>query len=177
VRAFHDRLGRQQISADVRWLPPDMRARGRNGLLIGLMALLPLLAFAGFAVLTSLASYRSADETRLRSTARALASAVDAELGRYVAVLETLASSPLLDDPVNVEALEARFRVVGEAWGGWIALVDQPPDYQILATTRRESGGPLPSAIPPGLPPTRGESIAGVFRDGRPALSDLFVGR
>lgn len=150
-----------------------MGNRGR--LVSGLGALLPLVVFAGFATLATLDAYRAADETRLRSTASALATAVDAELGRYIAALEVLSLSPLLDDPMDVDAVEARFRVLADAWGGWIVLIDHPPTYQTLANTRRVAGAPLPPAMPPGSGPELAGSIASLFRDGRPAVSDLFT--
>lgn len=145
-------------------------------MLVSLTTLLPVVVFAGYAVFTALSSYRLADDIRLRSTARALASAVDAELGRYVTALETLAHSPLLDDPVDIDAVEARFRTVAEQLGGWIVLIGQSPGYQMLANTRRNHGSGLPPALPAGSPSTLSDPIAGVFRDGRPAVSDLFIG-
>lgn len=154
-----------------------MNTRRHGNILIGLAALLPLVAFAGFAVFAALGSYRALDETRLRSTARALASAVDAELGRYIAALETLAQSQVLDDPLDIDAVVTRFRAVGDAWGGWIVLIDQPPGYRMLAHTLRSPDAPLPPAIPPDSPPALSEPIAAVFRDGQPAVSDLFVGQ
>lgn len=156
---------------------PDVMIRRRvTTTLVWLVTLLPVFAFAAFAVLSAMASYRLADENRLRNTSRALASAIDAELGRYITALETLAQSPILNDPIDAAGIDSHFRSVAEALGGWLVLIDQPPGYQMLFNTLRAPGFPLPPAIPTGTPPSLSEPVAGVFRNGRPAVSDLFSG-
>lgn len=149
---------------------PRRTSHGRGGGF--LLALLPLLAFAAFAVFTALGAYRAADEARLRATAGALAAAVEARIAVYVAAMETLAQSPLLDDPRNAEAFGHRARLVAERLGGAIVLVGPPPGLRMLANTHRLPGAPLPSAWD-------GDSeaqMAAVFASGLPTISDLFLG-
>ena len=152
-------------------------SRKRRGvLLMGLGALLPLVAFAGFAIVTALGAFRAADEARLRDTARALATAVDAQLGIYVTALETLATSRLFDGPLDVDAFEVRARLVGDRLGGWIVLFEEPPHYQMLANTRRQPGALLPSALPPEQQGALLPAYTALFAEGQPTISDLFQG-
>jgi C4-dicarboxylate-specific signal transduction histidine kinase len=141
-----------------------------------LLALLPVVAFAGFTLFTAIGAFRAADEPRLRDTARALAAAVDAQLGIYVTALETLATSRLLDGPLDVDAFEARARSVGDRLGGWIVLFEGPPHYQMLANTRRQPDAPLPSALPPEQRGALLPAYSALFAEGRPTISDLFQG-
>jgi len=148
--------------------------RWRGTSLLGFVALLPLLAFAIFATLSALGSYRTADEARLRDTARALAAAVDAQLGSYVVALETLATSPLFDGALDADVFDERVRPVGERLGGWIVLFDEPPGYQMLANTRRQPGAPLPSVMLPEQQLALRSAHATLFSEGRTTISDLF---
>ena len=152
---------------------PARRVHKRRGiLLVGLATLLPLVGFAGSALVSALGAYRTIDEERLQYTARAVAAAVDAQLGTYITALEMLATSRLLDGPLDAEAFEARAREASDRLGGGIVLIDAPPDFQMLANTRRQPGVPLPRAVHP-----EGEPIlAGVFATGVPGVSDLFTG-
>jgi C4-dicarboxylate-specific signal transduction histidine kinase len=150
--------------------------RPRGVLVASFAALLPLLVFAAFALTAALGAFRASDEARLRDTARALAAAVDAQLGSYVAVLETLAGSPILNGPMDAAAFEARARIVGERMGGWIVLIGEPPGYQMLANTRRQPGASLPSAVQLEGQEVLLAPLAGLFSDGRPGISDLFPG-
>jgi PAS domain-containing protein len=135
---------------------------------MGVAALLPLVALAAFATLSALGSYRASDQARLRDTARALAAAVDAKLDAYVAALETLATSPLLDGALDAQAFEARARPVGALLGGTIALLGPGPEYEVLATTGRRPTSPLSDALRMALSATIGA--------GEPGISDLFEG-
>ncbi len=148
--------------------PARTSLKRRGVLLAGLVALLPLLAFAIFATLAALRSYRASDEARLRDTAYALAAAVEAQLSSYVAALQTLATSPLLDGALDAEAFEARARPVSDLLGGTIALLGPGPDYPVLATTGRRPIRPLSDALKAELDATIGT--------GRPGISDLFEG-
>jgi C4-dicarboxylate-specific signal transduction histidine kinase len=145
-------------------------------LLAGLVALLPVVAFAGFTFFHAHGAFRAADEARLRDTARALAAALDAQLGTYVTALETLAISRLLDGPLDVDAFEVRARSVGDRLGGWIVLLEEPPHYQMLANTRRQPGAPLPSALVPEQQGALLQAYSALFAEGRPIISDLFQG-
>ena len=153
-----------------------MLDRRRGISLLGFVALLPLAAFASFAVVTALDTYRAAGEVRLRDTARALASGVDAELGRHFAALETLATSPLLDTSLDLAAFEENARTIGNRLGGWIVLIGPPPVYEMQANTRRMPGSALPSTLPADGYAALSVPLASVFGEGLSAVSDLFAG-
>jgi C4-dicarboxylate-specific signal transduction histidine kinase len=145
-------------------------------LIVGAFAIFPAILFVILSLSTTLTLYRSNDEARLQSTARALASAVDAQLGRYVSALETLATSNLLDSGAAAGAFEERARTVGARLGGWIVLIGPPPDYMMRANSLRVPGTPLPSALPKGHEQALLPALDEVFQHSRPAISDLFPG-
>lgn len=154
---------------------PTMRWRVRL-FPLSLVALLPLLAFAGFTAITALDAYRSVDNARLQATARAVAAAVDAQIGSHVAALEALANSPLLDNPQDAPAFAARIRHWAETVGGWLVVLDQPPSYRPLANTLTFSGAALPETLPQETREALAQALGSVFESGRPAVSDLFDG-
>lgn len=154
---------------------PTMRRRVRL-FPLSLVALLPLLAFAGFAALTALDAYRSVDNARLQAIARAVAAAVDAQIGSHVTVLQALANSPLLDNPRDAPAFAARIRHWAETAGGWIVVLDEPPSYRPLANTLTLSGPALPETLPQETREALAQALGSVFESGRPAVSDLFAG-
>lgn len=157
--------------------PPTRTDHHRRGIFwIGFLALLPLLIFAGFATYTAQGLYRAADEARLRDTARALAAAVDTELGGHVAAIRALASSEMLTGEVNAELFAARSRAVGEQFGGWIVLLDAAPDHRVLALSTQADQRNLPATLPPGSRQALGPLLTEVFEHGRVGLSDLFEG-
>ncbi|WP_431301356.1 hypothetical protein [Sediminicoccus sp. BL-A-41-H5] len=139
-------------------------------------ALLPLLAFAGFAAITALEAYRAVDNARLQATARAVAAAVDAQIGSHVTALQALANSPLLDDPQDAAAFATRIRPWAETVGGWLVVLDQPPSYRPLANTLTLSGPTLPETLPQQAREALAQALGSVFESGRPAVSDLFDG-
>jgi C4-dicarboxylate-specific signal transduction histidine kinase len=143
---------------------------------LSLVALLPLIAFAYFAGITALDAYRSVDNARLQATARAVAAAVDTQIGSHVGALQALANSPLLDDPRDAPIFAARIRHWAETAGGWLVVLDQPPSYRPLANTLTLSGPALPEALPPETRDALAQTLGAVFESGRPAVSDLFDG-
>jgi C4-dicarboxylate-specific signal transduction histidine kinase len=152
-------------------------SRSRRGaLLIGLAALLPLVALAIIAVMSTLGAYRAADEARLRGTARALAAAVDAELGTVLAALNTLASSDQLDRALDAHAFAARSRPVGDLFGGWVVLLGPAPEYRVLALSSQIDQDTLPIALPPENRRAIQPLLTEVYDHGRAGISDLFDG-
>lgn len=140
--------------------------------MMGMAALLPLGCIAGAALLSTLAAYRTIDQERLQYTARAVAAAVDARLGSYLASLEMLGVSRALDDPPDFEDFERRARLAAEALGGEVVLIGPPPEFRMLAHTRRQPDRPLPRAVHP-----EGEdALEAVFQSGGARISDLFTG-
>ena len=144
--------------------------------LVMVCVVLPLGLLAMAALTTTLAAHRSADESRLRETARALAAAVDARVGTYFAVLRTLATSELLEAPFDAARFEARARPVAEEFGGWIVLLGPPPRHPVLAMTLREAGQILPDELPASNRAALGGVLSAVFGEGVPAVSGLFGG-
>jgi C4-dicarboxylate-specific signal transduction histidine kinase len=138
--------------------------------------LLPLIVLAAAALFAALAAYRTADEVRLRDTARALAAAVDAELGSYVAALRALSSSRLLDGPLDAATFEGRARLVAEDFGGWVVLLGPPPDHAVLAMSNRPPGATLPAQLPTANQRAIAGVLTDVFEHHRPGVSDLFTG-
>jgi signal transduction histidine kinase/ActR/RegA family two-component response regulator len=118
---------------------------GRLALLVLALALPLNLVIAG--VIWGLVSRANdAQRTSLLYTARSIAAAVDAELGKYVTLAESLALSPhLLDDKLDAFEVEARreFPAGGDVW----ALVTDVNGQQLLNTAVR-SGQPLPRCNP-----------------------------
>ena len=162
-------------------VPPTQGAlrsgpKRRGVLLVGLAALLPLVAFAIFATLSALGSYRASDEARLRDTARALAAAVDAQLGTYVAALQALATSQELDSDFDAPAFGARSRGVGELFDGWVVLLGPPPAYRVLSLSKQEDQTSLPTELPPNNRRAIEPLLSEVFEHGRAGISDLFEG-
>jgi C4-dicarboxylate-specific signal transduction histidine kinase len=149
-----------------------------------LALLLGLLAFLAAAVSTSLAAYRGAEHARLGDTARALAAAVDAELGLLETALRTLAASPrLLPRQPDAMVLQ-HIRQMGEELGGRITLLPPgPPSTQAEARPRAHvsdlveaDGHPLSLAIT--LPVVRdGEVVYRLRFDYPPALLRPLVRR
>ena len=156
---------------------PVRRGQKRSGvLLVGLTALLPLIGFAIFATLSALGSYREADEVRLRDTARALAAAVDAQLGTYVAALQALATSNQLDHDFDGHGFAASSRRVGELFDGSVVLLGPPHGYRVLSVSEQADQTSLPAELPPDSRRAMAQLLTEVFDHGRPGISDLFEG-
>jgi len=146
--------------------------RRYGAMLLGFVTLLPLMAFAGFAVLAAVDTHRAEDERRLRYTARALAAAVDAQIGSYIAALEALAASPFLDDPAEIATFDFRVRPASDRLGGTIFLVGPGPEFAVLATTGDRPRNPWSDEVRVRLVPM----VDKVFGAGQPEISDLIEG-
>jgi hypothetical protein len=87
-----------------------------------------------------------AQRTSLLYTARSIAAGVDAELGKFIALSESLARAPaLLDD--NLDALEAEARrEFPQGGGSWVLVADV--NGQQLFNTLARPGEPLPRRNP-----------------------------
>ncbi len=132
-----------------------------------LAVLLPSLALGGATAWHLARSYQGASEGRLIDTARALALATDAEIGAVLTAAETLAASPLLDDPNGLAAFEVQARRVAERLDTFVVVSGASPPRQIV-NTRFPAGAELPPLVAPPL-------VAEVIRTGRPTVSDLRV--
>lgn len=109
----------------------------------------------------------AATDQGLQNTARALSLAIDRDVGSILSALTTLASSPYLDSHefrrFHEQALAATL-----PFGGWVVLTDRVG--QQVVNTKRSFGDPLPTASAP-------DTIARVFRDARPVVSDRVYGK
>src|SRR5215470_2501292 len=154
---------------------PKWFARTRRKLVLGhhlvllvAIAIVPLLAFAGWIIHDVGREHRSRIEYGLRTTARALAIAVEREILSTQRTLEVLATSELLrhDDLPGFHAEALRMSRVNDMWYV-VGLTD--PGGQILLSTLRPLGTALPDI-----------GDRDYFRQvasGRPSVSDLISGR
>jgi len=112
----------------------------RLGLLVLALALPLNLVIAG--VIWGLVNRANdAQRTSLLYAARSIAAGVDAELGKFIALAESLSRAPtLLDDNLDVFEAEAR-REFPEGGGAWVLVVDM--DGQQLINTLARPGEPL----------------------------------
>ena len=87
-----------------------------------------------------------AQRTSLLYAARSIAAGVDAELGKFIALAQSLAHSPaLLDDNLDDFEAEAR-REFPERQGAWVLVADV--NGQQLINTFAQPGAPLPPRNP-----------------------------
>jgi PAS domain S-box-containing protein len=136
------------------------------------VTLLPAITVGGVAVLSAVQSYRDAFEERLHDTARALASALDAEVGAHVAALDALATARSLDDGRDLADFHDRARRVAELLGSHVSLTTPPPDIRVVLHTLYASGTPIPAEVAE-QPRRAGSSARRVFEEGRPVVGDL----
>jgi signal transduction histidine kinase/ActR/RegA family two-component response regulator len=140
--ALRDRLSKGLITFNKLGIP------GRLALLVLALALPLNLVVAG--VIWGLVSRADeAQRTSLLYTARSIAAGVDAEIGKYMALAESLARAPeLLDDNLDAFEVEARreFPLGGDAW----ALVADVNGQQLI-NTLASPGKPLPERHPDAL--------------------------
>ena len=118
----------------------------RRLLLLAAAGILPLAAMAGIGLYALIAEDREqAARTGLEVT-RALATAVDAELSRSIAVLQGLSIGPALDTGDLVRYRESMRRVL-ETRPDWVTITLADPSGRQLANPRRPLGGPLPVVV------------------------------
>jgi hypothetical protein len=149
-----------------------------------LAAVLPLLVLAMAMMRQQLAEKREIIDGSMQAIARALTLAVDGEVKASLAILDTLASSPLLD---SGDLKTFHFRCVrameGHA-GAYVILFD--PSGKPLVNSSRPFGSALPNPLqatqPRGfdaryreVPMGGAENVRRVISTGKPFVSDLFV--
>ena len=137
----------------------------RRLFLLAAAALVPLAVIAGLG-LAVLVGHQW-DEARRAGIelTRALATAVESELGRSISVMEAAATSPTLDTGDLAEFHRRATRVAESQWH-WRAIMVVDPDGRPLLHTGFSYG----ATIPPFAAPA---SIARVRATGRPVIGDL----
>jgi PAS domain S-box-containing protein len=128
--------------------PPTPRPRWglqAHLLAVVLAVLLPALALGAATAWQVAQSHRRASEERLTDTARALALALDAEIGAHIAALRALAASPDLDPDGDLEAFRRLAEPALAGFGSWV-VVSTVEDRRQLLNTALPPGAPLPPA-------------------------------
>jgi PAS domain S-box-containing protein len=126
----------------------------------------PLVVFGAAALYKMTQDARTAQEQGQADTVRALALAVDGEVRAWTAVVTALAESQSLRPARLVEFYEEA-RLVAAPHDGWVVLTVASGEQ--LLNTLRPFGAPLAKTSSP-------ETIAAVFRDGKPVISDVIYG-
>jgi PAS domain S-box-containing protein len=149
-----------------------MNAKPRWGLrrwlaVLVLAVVVPLLVFGWVTLRWMARSHAEAFTRGQADTVRALALAVDGEVRAWTAVATALAESPSLR-PDRLAEFYAEAQQVALPHDGWVVLTVASGEQ--LLNTLRPYGAPLAKTSSP-------ETIAAVFRDGRPIVSDVFYGQ
>jgi PAS domain S-box-containing protein len=134
-----------------------------------LVALIPMVFFAGVIVLNLGREQRASVERGLQTTVRALAIAVDREVAASIRALEVLATSDLLSRG-DLAAFHAQATRAVEAQDVWYVLALTDPSGQLLLNTVRPFGASLPRI-------DDRDYFRRLTETGRPAVSDLVAGR
>ena len=132
-------------------------------------AFLPLAVMSGVSLFALVHQQRSQAERAGIELARALATAVDAELQRSLSVLEVLAHAPSLERGELARFHEVTRRVL-ETNPSWFTLILSEPSGSPITNARLELGAELPPLV-------ERESFDAVVRTARPAIGYLARGR
>jgi signal transduction histidine kinase/ActR/RegA family two-component response regulator len=115
-------------------------------LLLAAAGILPLAATAGLALLALGQERRAQTERSGLEITRALATAVDVELRRSIAVLQGISIGPALDTG-NLALYHQSMRRTLETRPDWVTITLADPSGQQLLNARRPSGEPLDKVI------------------------------
>ncbi|TMH25770.1 MAG: hypothetical protein E6H63_14400 [Betaproteobacteria bacterium] len=131
-------------------------------------AILPLALMSGVSLLALVYQQRQQFERAGIELARALATAVDAELQRSIGLLQVLASGPSLDRGEIQRFYEVTRRVLQNN-PSWLTVILADPQGREITNARFGFGEPLP-------PIMERESFERVLRTGEPAIGYLVRG-
>jgi PAS domain S-box-containing protein len=141
-------------------------------------ALLPAFAVGAIALGAAVRGYRATFDDRLTATARALASAVDAEIGSHVVALSTLAVSRGLDDNGDLAGFHERAQRVADTFGSRVFIVTPPPDLRLVLNTALPFGTDIPAAVAADDRRAAPDSAAmRAFEAADPVVGDLVASR
>jgi hypothetical protein len=141
----------------------------RKLFLLAAAGIVPLAAAAGIALLALAAEQKAQAERAGIEVTRALATAIDAELHRSVAALESLAQGPALDTG-DLKRFHEVMRRLHAVRPDWITVTLADRAGQQLANANRPYGAALPTVVDP-------ESLERVVLTRRPAIGGLTQGR
>ncbi|WKB53868.1 hybrid sensor histidine kinase/response regulator [Eleftheria terrae] len=138
-------------------------------LLLAVAGIFPLALGSGAALVALVKEQRHQAQQATLDVTRALASAVDAELRRNIAVLEALSASPLLDagDPA---AYDGQARRAIASLPDWRNLILSDVEGRVLVHTGYPGGHGMPRQV------VEPDSLLQVVRSGRPSVGRLAVG-
>ena len=168
-RAISDRLSQGSAWLSCKAAISRLSIPWRLGLLVIALALpLNLIILGTIWGLVNQAN--DAQRMSLLYAAQSIAAGVDAKLGKYIALAESLARSPaVLDD--NLEVLEAEARREFPAGGrAWVLVADV--NGQQVLNTLAQPGEPLPRRNPLGI-----EAQQRAFATGNIVISDVLRGK
>jgi hypothetical protein len=145
---------------------------------------LPLLVFTVAMMRQQLAEKREVIDRGMQDTSQALMLAVDGEVKASLAILQTLASSPLLDSGNLKSFQDLCVRAMEGRRGAYVILFDA--SGKPLVNSSRPLGSSLPSPLqasqPPGFDPRYpevpmggAENLGRVLSTGKPFISNLFI--
>jgi len=147
----------------------------RHLVLLVLVALVPMLLWAGGLTIWSSLKEREAMEQGLSETARALTIAVDQEIRLSMAALNAAAQSRVLVEG-DVEGFDEVARRLTAQRPEWRNLVLVDTGGNQVLNTLRPFGSPLPPFDEPGYEEAA-KATNKVFATGEPAVSNMFYGR
>lgn len=131
---------------------------------------LPLVVLATVLALGHVNDIQQGDQAEARRLARSLATAVDQSLRGRIAGLQTLAMSPLADDPARWGELHREAQGYYAGFGSHVALIDaemRPRLHTIVSYGER---------LPPLPQPTVQRAVRAALESSSPAISDPYVG-
>ena len=141
----------------------------RRLFLLAAAGIMPLALAAGIALLALASEQKAQAERSGVELTRALAAAIDAELHRSVAALESLAEGPALDTG-DLKRFHEVMRRVHARRPDWVTVTLADPAGQQLANANQPFGAKLSSVVDP-------ESLERVVLTRRPAIGGMTEGR
>ncbi len=134
-----------------------------------LLVAVPLNLGVAYAIWSLASSAQDAQRRAIQFTARSVAAAVDAELGKYLLLGQVLARSPaLMSGDLETFAIEARRAFEGNS-EAWVVVADA--DGRQILNTLRPAGTPLPIRSEGGR-----AAQAEAFRTGKRVVSGVLFG-
>ena len=140
----------------------------RRLLLLAAAGIVPLAAASGFALHTLVEEQRVRAQRSGLELARALSTAVDAELQRSLAILEATSTATVLDR-AELERFHGMLRRVVATQPQWLSMVLHDAQGAMLLNTRLPFGAQMP-------PTAEKETLEAVLRTGRPVVGYLARG-